>query len=173
MRTVEERFWAKVSPEPNSGCWLWVACVDWDGYGQFHAAKQTTAHRFSYEMHKGPIPDGLQIDHLCRVTCCVNPDHLEAVTAGENARRSMSFAGRNARKTHCWRGHPLSGENLYIAPSGYRNCKECRGLASKRHRKRGKARADDNKAHLEAYDKKFHAMHDALKAQFSVRKGML
>src|SRR6202030_118623 len=76
-----DRHWI---PEPNSGCWLWLGACNEFGYGKFGKVK---AHRFSYEREKGPIPDGLEIDHLCRNKSCVNPDHLEAVTHGENRRR--------------------------------------------------------------------------------------
>lgn len=77
-------------PEPNTGCWLWLGAVNEHQYGVrcLPAGKKTKAHRISYEMAKGPIPDGLVIDHLCRMKCCVNPDHLEAVTQSINVTRS-------------------------------------------------------------------------------------
>ena len=78
---ITERFMDKISPEPNSGCWLWDAAQTSAGYGVMTIdSKQYYAHRLSYENFKGPIPLGLQIDHLCRVPCCVNPDHLDIVT---------------------------------------------------------------------------------------------
>lgn len=80
----------------------------------------------SHELHKGPIPEGLVIDHLCRNRGCVNPDHLEAVTQRENILRGEGLAAANARKTHCPKGHPYSGENLYVVPSsGRRQCRIC------------------------------------------------
>lgn len=90
--TPEDRFWAKVD-KCRDGCWVWTAKGTPAGYGQFRVdGVDVYAHRFSYELHVGPIPDGLQIDHLCRVTSCVNPAHLEPVTGAENLRR-----GREAR----------------------------------------------------------------------------
>ncbi len=120
--TPEERFSAKVMPEPNSGCWLWTAAVDLKGYGKFwNGDRLVGAHRFSYEFHNGPIPEGLHIDHLCSVTCCVNPEHLEAVTPRENCQRTVD-RGRNGQsaKTHCPAGHPYAGDNLYTALNGDR-----------------------------------------------------
>lgn len=82
------------------------------------------AHRLAYEAVKGPIPAGLQIDHLCRVRNCVNPDHLEAVTQQENVRRGR--VGENTRsKTHCPQGHPYDEANTYRNPAGSRNCRTC------------------------------------------------
>src|SRR6516164_7314046 len=75
-------------PEPNSGCWLWFGVQTKDGYGRWGGgANRKLAHRISYERAKGPVPIGMQIDHLCRVRCCVNPDHLEVVTPLENNAR--------------------------------------------------------------------------------------
>lgn len=131
VRPIIERFWEKVMPEPNSGCWLWMAASDKHGYGRLGSgSKLVLAHRFSYELHNGPIPSGLQLDHLCRVPACVNPAHLEPVTPGENVRRGN--AGKyNADKTHCKRGHPLSGGNLRIETTGSRRCRACLRLKAK------------------------------------------
>lgn len=98
---------AHAIPEPNTGCWLWLGSINGGGYGRY---KHTYAHRSAYEVVHGPIAAGLHIDHLCRVTCCVNPDHLEAVTPLENMRRAArARAGLSAgTETHCARGHELS-----------------------------------------------------------------
>src|SRR5258706_12037463 len=112
-RVLTERFWAKVDVRGPDECWAWTAGTVC-GYGSFSVPGPRTvrAHRWIYEQVNGPIPDGLQIDHLCRNSLCVNPTHLEAVTGKENAQRGL--CGR--LKTHCKHGHPLSGENLHIPP---------------------------------------------------------
>lgn len=141
-RSLEERFWAKVNqhgpiPEyaPHLGpCWLWTAARDTGGYGQFGVdanRKARNAHRYAYMLLVGPIPEGYEIDHLCRVRHCVNPAHLEAVTPTENKRRSGSGAF-HARKTHCPAGHPYDEANTYISPLGHRHCRICRCAAVQR-----------------------------------------
>jgi len=133
MKPADEmRFMAKVMPEPNTGCWFWTGGLKANGYGLFWLGKVTAAHRASYEHFIGPIPDGLQIDHLCSVKCCVNPDHLEPVTAVENIRRAARsglLGVGNRKKTHCPRGHKYTPENTYTytrkggGPSRY--CRAC------------------------------------------------
>jgi hypothetical protein len=116
--TDEERFWPKV--DRSGECWEWMAAVHHAGYGAFaYGGRQGYAHRFSYELHHGPVPRGYHIDHLCRNPSCVRPDHLEAVTPREN-----SIRGAMARITHCPQGHPYSGDNLKIV-SGARRCRIC------------------------------------------------
>lgn len=126
VQSTEHRFFEKIMPEPNSGCWLWTACLV-KGYGQFYAdGKRHYAHRMAYQMFRGLIPDGLQLDHLCRVRCCVNPDHLEIVTNKENVLRGVGISAHNARKTHCRRGHLFSEENTYLYRGIQRRCRACR-----------------------------------------------
>jgi hypothetical protein len=121
------RFHASYFMEPNCGCWIWTGTVEEGGYGRFTIAKQklASAHRISYFLHKGEIPSGMQLDHLCRVRCCVNPDHLEAVTNQVNAARGE--AGYHHKlKTHCKRGHPFDDENtIWINSGKHRRCREC------------------------------------------------
>ena len=140
--SLRERFEEKYIPEPNSGCWLWLGALCNGGYGNIrNQGFIKSAHRISYEMYKGIIPEGLHLDHLCRVRCCVNPNHLEPVTRKENIRRGVlagTFGKAERRKTHCPMGHSLSGKNLYLTPNGSRNCKECRKIQAREFRKRHK-----------------------------------
>ncbi|HET6911263.1 MAG TPA: HNH endonuclease signature motif containing protein [Mycobacteriales bacterium] len=123
-----DRFWAKVNK--TDSCWLWTGTLTTPGdrgYGQVRLNGQfPLVHRVAYEMLVGPIPEGMQIDHLCRVRRCVNPAHLEPVTNRENTARGTSLNGINARKTHCKRGHKLSGDNLRWDNGGKsRRCLQC------------------------------------------------
>lgn len=122
----EVRFWPKVRQEGD--CWLWIASTDQHGYGHFYPTRKRTvaAHRWSYEFLRAEIPEGLQLDHLCRTPSCVNPWHLEPVPAQVNGHRSDSWAGLNHRKTHCPKGHPYAGDNLRINAKGSRECVTCK-----------------------------------------------
>lgn len=126
---IEERFKEKYRVDQESGCWIWTASLMPNGYAQFRysRAKNGYGHRFSYEHHIGPIPEGRQIDHLCKNKACVNPDHLDVVTPKTNIERIGPRRSANAEKTHCPRGHPLSGDNLYVFPNRRaRTCRTCR-----------------------------------------------
>lgn len=108
------------------GCWLWLGGKNSYGYGQYHKdGKRLIAHRYSYERFNGPIPKDLQIDHLCRVRHCVNPEHLQAVSQKENLLRGYGLYAINARKTHCIHGHEFTPENTRISYGTHRNCREC------------------------------------------------
>ena len=112
MNIKEHVFWSYV--EPAEGCWTWLGKIA-KGYGRYG---RTGAHRVAYLLRVGPIPEGLEIDHLCRNTACVRPDHLEAVTHEENMRR------RAASTTECKYGHPFSPENTYTL-GRTRHCRAC------------------------------------------------
>jgi|SRR5579863_5247114 len=127
-----KRLMHRVTFDP-SGCWLsGHSRTSW-GYVQFMADhKHTTAHRFAYELFNGPIPEGMQVDHLCRVRHCVNPAHLEAVSKKENILRGESYCAQAARKTHCPKGHPYSEENTHVW-NNKRFCRECSRASSRRY----------------------------------------
>jgi hypothetical protein len=134
-----ERFWAKV--EKGEGCWLWRGSLTRDGYGQLRFAGRThQAHRVAYTLLVGAIPDGLSLDHLCRVHRCVNPAHLEAVTPTENTMRGETITAEYLARTHCPKGHPFSGSNLVLRKEG-RVCRTCNNERQNARRARLKAAA--------------------------------
>lgn len=106
-------------------CWEWTGAKHGKGYGHFWNGKRLTkAHRWSYEHFREPIPDGLEIDHLCRNRACIHPSHLEPVTSAENSQRGNT--GQNhACKTRCPHGHPYDEANTYVNPKGSRVCRTC------------------------------------------------
>lgn len=120
---------ARCSPEPNSGCWLWMGATQ-KGYGALTMGGKTVrAHRVSYEIHHGMICEGLELDHLCRTPCCINPDHLEPVTHRINMIRAgagKKTGARHRAKTHCANGHPYDVTNTYIDSRGHRACRACK-----------------------------------------------
>lgn len=127
---LEEKFWARVNK--SNGCWLWTGTVQVRGYGAFFISKArgyVKAHRFSYELNVGPIPDGMLVCHRCDVRNCVRPDHL---FLGDNAINMADMTAKrrhvNQAKTHCIRGHEFTPENTYHPPKRpwTRLCRECR-----------------------------------------------
>lgn len=120
---------------------LWLAYVDPHGYARFGLnGVAVKAHRVSYELAYGPIPDGMHIDHVRARGCvnkhCVAPLHLEAVTPRENLLRGRGFAATHAAKTHCPQGHPYAGENLYLDVKGRRYCRTCRQFRDRNRKKK-------------------------------------
>ena len=136
--------------DATGDCWVWLG-DSWDGrYGRMkigpnRARRSVAAHRASYEAFVGPIPDGLTLDHLCRNTKCVNPEHLEPVTMRENTLRGTNFVADNARKTHC----PLGHEYTYTTKRGKRRCNTCGRLEGARNRARAKLAGGEIPPHLE------------------------
>lgn len=143
-KSQSDRFWANVEKKPD-GCWLWTGAVNQSGYGRFSIERRPNrtmvAHRVSYIEKHGDIPEGLCLDHLCRVRNCVNPAHLEAVTQAENNWRSPVWAG-NA--THCRAGHPYSGDNLLFHKRGERVCRICKNESNLRYYHRTKNAQREN-----------------------------
>lgn len=132
---------SKVAIDPNTECWVWTAArsgrgyASGGGYSAFHfEGRLTSGHRASYVIHRGPIPDGMTIDHLCRNTLCVNPEHLEAVANKVNIQRGAALV------THCPQGHEYTVANTYTRPgTNHRDCRRCRADVVARNRARKKA----------------------------------
>lgn len=126
---------SRITIDPQTKCWIWDK-TKFGNYGTLRSEGKTRkAHRFVFEAFVGEIPDGLVIDHLCRVKTCVNPTHLEAVTQAENIRRGVGATVINSRKTECVRGHPLSGGNIDTS-KGWRRCLACDAIRQAEWRKR-------------------------------------
>jgi hypothetical protein len=127
--TPAERLWSKVDKRGPDDCWDWTSPARLaNGYGIIWdrtAQRAIVAHRFAYQLFVGAIPEGMELDHLCRNRLCVNPAHLEPVTRRENQLRGYSVSGTNARKTHCDHGHPFDDANTYDW-RGHRYCRTCR-----------------------------------------------
>ena len=155
-KSPRERFESYIRVDPITGCWIWTAGISYWGYGVFWLdGKQEKAHRISYVWSGKVIPDGFDVDHTChnsdkscvggrscRHRRCVNPDHLEAVTEGENIRRGRTgeaLAQKQRDKTHCPQGHKYSGVNLYVGPHGGRWCRTCARDNGARLRQRQRA----------------------------------
>ena len=136
--SAAERFLTKVHMTDN--CWTWTASKNRDGYGQFHVAgAKFAAHRWLYQLFVGPIPTGLELDHLCRNPACVRPSHLEPVTHRENVLRGASPIAAHAAKTHCSQGHPYDEENTGRRAAGWRQCRMCHRDQSREHMRRKRA----------------------------------
>jgi hypothetical protein len=139
---LPERFWDKVYPEPNTGCWLWAGATLPRGYGTYYRdGRVQRAHVVAYKVLVSDYPDGLELDHLCRSPWCVYPGHLEPVTHAVNVRRGNGGARERAR-THCPSGHEYTEDNTYYRPS--RRNRQCRTCArdGSRERMRRKRRQE-------------------------------
>lgn len=125
------RFWDKVVPEPNTGCWLWTGALDGHGYGQLRVdGRAHLAHRLAYRAARGAHPPGLELDHLCRTPLCSNPHHMEAVSHRENMLRGNTIGARFAARDACSAGHPFDEIQSYTNKYG-RICRTCRQRRSK------------------------------------------
>ena len=128
-KSFDELFWPKV--KKTDSCWIWTGKINTKGYGLFYFRhKCTVAHRKCYLVLKGKIPKGLVLDHLCRNSLCVNPNHLEPVTQRENLARGINTP---ATRIHCPQGHSYSKENTQIEKNGGRKCRICRRRLASRY----------------------------------------
>jgi hypothetical protein len=151
MATAEERFWAKVQRGDDDACWMWTAARNKDGYGVLAVGGRgegnVLAHRYSYVLAHGLIPDGLVLDHLCRDPACVNPAHLEAVTNRENILRGMSREVLIHRSGVCGRGHERTPENTYWMRDGRPQCRACKRERERRYYREGRPYRTKGRAH--------------------------
>lgn len=134
VKDFSERFWKKVDRRSSEECWSWLGTKR-AGYGLFKLSnRHQQATRVAYQLTHGPMSKSLSLDHLCRNTWCVNPNHLEPVSHRENVLRGIGPTAINAKKTECIHGHPLSGSNLYRNPTnGGRFCKTCLAASKKKY----------------------------------------
>lgn len=135
--TNEERFYFYLHKGAEGGCWIWGGALNDGGYGVFRLSgsdgAMTRVHRFAYELLVGPIPEGLELDHTCRIHPCANPAHLEPTTQKVNTLRGVSPMAENARKKKCPQGHLYDEANTYVGADGHRQCLTCRTEEGRRN----------------------------------------
>ena len=149
VNKTDERFWAKVEKLPGDGCWFWRGAHKAHGYGHLNrGGRWLLAHRYAYEILIGPIPAGLELDHLCYEPSCVRPAHLEPVSRAENAKRAAE-----RRTSACPAGHPYTPENTYRWKGGnQRSCRTCHML-----KERDRRQAETRKCAVKGCRNKRHA----------------
>jgi 5-methylcytosine-specific restriction endonuclease McrA len=149
----------------KKGCWQWTGYIDYDGYARYPTAwfsPHRRAHKVSYILFKGEIPEDMTIDHLCRNRSCVNFAHLEVVTRKENVLRGIGPSAINARKTRCKNGHLFDDKNTIIRKNGNRDCRICNGERGKKYSLTEKGKVANRKKalkyakHLDNFSQKYH-----------------
>lgn len=131
---IKKRLMNLSYPEPNTGCFIWIGATYNNGYGFININKRSvSAHRLSYFVHKGIIPENFIVDHLCNNKYCINPHHLEAKSQKDNLLRSNSASTLNILKTHCDKGHEFSNENTRLNKQGSRECIACLNERKKKY----------------------------------------
>jgi hypothetical protein len=171
-RDLATRFWECVSPEPNSGCWLWLGPTQKSGHAQItlggHKGKRAMAYRVSYEMFRGKIADGLMVCHHCDVPQCVNPAHLFLGTQKDNMQdaKAKGRTARGPRKAACGTcGRPFEGDNLIVKSNGWQACRHCSKQRARKHylktqdaqRTRRRRYYEDNLERLREMGREYHA----------------
>lgn len=141
--TLKTRLFEKVFIDFETGCWVWTAS-SWKGYGRINiGGRPKEAHAAMFEVYGGVVPNGLTLDHLCRNTVCVKPEHLEPCTRAENTLRQLAAIGHhNALKTHCVNGHEFTADNIKRGSKpDHRVCRTCANQRNREHRARMRAAA--------------------------------
>jgi hypothetical protein len=133
---IIDRLMRRVAEDMTTGCWIWTGSCNASGYGRIAGPQGNQfTHRVAYEYFVAEIPEGLHIDHLCRVTSCCNPWHLDPVTPAENLRRAGNYEAKVALE-ECPRGHSYTPENTRIHKRGYRACLTCERARYQRYQQR-------------------------------------